>query len=82
MASGGMPVICGELGAWHRTPHRTVLRWLADQLEILRDFDCGWALWNFRGSFGVLDSTRADVDYEDWRGYPLDRELLKLLQRN
>lgn len=80
LAAGGVPVFCGELGAWHRTAHGVFLRWLADLLAVLREFDCGWALWNFRGSFGVLDSTRDDVVYEDWHGCPLDRKLLNLLQ--
>jgi endoglucanase len=39
----------------------------------------GYALWNLRGSFGILDSDRADVAYEDWRGHRLDRALLDLL---
>jgi endoglucanase len=37
-------------------------------------------LWEFRGSFGILDSQRQDVAYEDWHGHKLDREFLKLLQ--
>jgi endoglucanase len=37
-------------------------------------------LWNFRGGFGILDSGRADVAYEDWRGHRLDREYLELLR--
>ena len=41
----------------------------------------GWALWNFRGSFGLLDSGRTDVRYEDWHGHKLDREMLTLRQR-
>jgi hypothetical protein len=41
----------------------------------------GLALWNFRGSMGILDSEREDVAYEDWYGHKLDRELLELLQR-
>jgi endoglucanase len=40
----------------------------------------GWALWNFCGSFGILDSERADVLYEDFHGHKLDRKLLALLQ--
>jgi hypothetical protein len=36
---------------------------------------------NFRGSFGVLDSGRTDVKYEDFQGHKLDRKLLELLQR-
>jgi hypothetical protein len=34
-----------------------------------------------RGTFGILDSERSDVVYEDWHGHKLDRALLELLQR-
>jgi endoglucanase len=37
-------------------------------------------MWNFRGAFGPLDSGRADVKYEDFRGLKVDREMLKLIQ--
>lgn len=40
----------------------------------------GWALWNFRGDFGVLDSGRKDVAYEDFKGHKLDRQMLELLR--
>ncbi len=36
---------------------------------------------NFRGSFGILDSSRADVGYEDFHGHKLDRKMLELLER-
>ena len=39
----------------------------------------GLALWNFRGPFGIIDSGRKDVDYEDFHGDKLDRKLLYLL---
>jgi len=48
--------------------------------DILKHHGIGWALWNFRGNFGVLDSQRADVAYENWHGHQLDRKLLTLLQ--
>ncbi len=38
------------------------------------------AMWNFSGGFGIVDSDRADVKYEEWHGRKLDREMLKLLQ--
>jgi hypothetical protein len=38
-------------------------------------------MWNFRGSFGILDSGRQDVQYEEFRGHKLDRKLLELLLR-
>ncbi len=80
LARKGVGVHCGEGGAYNRTPHQVFLAWFRDVLEILRAAGIGWALWNFRGSFGVLDSHRADVAYEDWHGHQLDRELLHLLQ--
>ena len=36
-----------------------VLAWLRDVLEILKSHNIGWALWNFRGPFGILDSEDA-----------------------
>ena len=37
---------------------------------------------NHQLSFGVLDSGRSDVDYEDYRGHRLDRKMLTLLQKH
>lgn len=76
----GVGVHCGEGGAFNQTPHDVFLRWFRDVLEILTACGIGYALWNFQGSFGILDSDRHDVDYEEWHGHKLDRELLKLLQ--
>jgi|GEM_PF-4741891 len=39
----------------------------------------GWALWNFRGSFGIFDSGRDDIQYESFYGHQLDRKMLTLL---
>jgi endoglucanase len=80
LARRGVGVHCGEGGSYNRTPHAVVLAWLRDALEILTAADIGYALWNFRGSFGILDSERADVKYQDWRGHKLDRKLLNLLK--
>jgi aryl-phospho-beta-D-glucosidase BglC (GH1 family) len=77
----GIGVIVGEWGAFNKTPHDVVLRWAEDCLSNWRQAGWGWAMWNFRGSFGVLDSGRADVKYEDFQGHKLDRKLLELLQR-
>ncbi len=80
LAKRGVGVHCGEGGAFNRTPHDVVLAWLGDVLDILRGGDIGWALWNFRGSMGILDSQRADVTYQDWHGHALDAKLLQLLR--
>ena len=77
----GIGVHCGETGCFNKTPYEVFLAWMEDVLDILKSHDIGYALWNFRGSFGVLDSGRADIEYEEWRGHKLDRRLLDLLQR-
>jgi endoglucanase len=76
----GVGVHVGEWGAFNQTPHKVALAWMRDQLELWKEAGWGWALWNLRGSFGILNSGRDDVPYEDFRGQKLDREMLKLLQ--
>ena len=76
----GVGVHVGEWGAFNRTPQPVVLAWMRDQLELWKEAGWGWAMWNFRGAFGPLDSGRADVQYEEFRGRKLDREMLKLLR--
>ena len=77
----GVGIIVGEWGCYNKTPHDVALRWMEDNLINFRQAGWGWCLWNFTGSFGVLDSDRADVTYEDYQGHKLDRQMLDLLQR-
>lgn len=78
----GAGVHVGEFGAHNFTPHDVALAWLGDLLAAWRTADWGWALWNLRGTFGVLDSERSDVNYEKFRGHQLDRAMLELLRQN
>ena len=77
----GVGVHCGECGCWRETPHDIFLAWFEDILDILTPHGIGYALWNFRGDFGILDSGRKDIDYEDWHGHKLDRKFLNLLKK-
>jgi len=77
----GAGVFIEEFGVYNKTPHDVSLRWLEDALALWKEAGWGWALWNFDGSFGILNSGRTDVEYEDWRGHKLDRRMLELLQR-
>ena len=81
LEQAGVGVHVGEWGAYNRTPHKVVLAWMQDCLALWKEAGWGWALWNLRGSFGVLDSERADVPYENFRGHKLDRQMLELLQQ-
>jgi len=82
LAEGGTGVHCGECGCWNKTPHEVFLAWFQDVLDILTNSKIGYALWNFCGDFGLLDSRREDVAYQDWHGHKLDAKLLELLKRH
>jgi aryl-phospho-beta-D-glucosidase BglC (GH1 family) len=81
LVNKGIGVHCGECGCYNETPHEVFLAWFNDQLDILTSAGIGWGLWNFRGDFGLLDSRRKDIQYEDFHGHQLDRKLLTLLQK-
>ena len=81
LVKSGVGVHCGECGAWNKTPHDVFLAWFGDVLGILSENGIGFAVWEFSGDFGVLNSGRADVAYEDWYGQKLDRKMLELLQK-
>ncbi len=77
----GVGVHVGEWGVYRTVPHDVALAWMEDLLREWKEAGWGWALWELRGAFGVLDSGRADVAYEDFRGHKLDRKMLDLLRR-
>lgn len=77
----GTGVHCGECGCWKKTPHEVFLAWFGDIVDILTSNGIGYALWNFRGDFGILDSGREDVEYADWYGHKLDSKLLDLIRK-
>lgn len=70
----------GEWGCFNKTPHEVALGWMKDCVSLWKEAGWGNALWNLRGSFGVLDSERADVAYEDFKGHKLDRKMLEVLR--
>jgi endoglucanase len=55
---------------------------MSDLLALWKEAGWGWSMWNLRGSFGIVDSGREDVAYEDFRGHKLDRRMLELLLAN
>jgi endoglucanase len=81
LVAKGVGVHCGECGCWRNTPHEVFLAWFEDVIDILTKSGIGYALWNFRGDFGILDSGRADVKYTEWHGHKLDSKLLAMLKK-
>ncbi len=76
----GVGVHVGEFGAFSKTPHPVVLAWMRELMSQWKSAGWGWAMWNFRGGFGILDSQREDVNYEDYKGHKLDRQMLELIK--
>jgi len=81
LKKAGVAVHVGEWGVFNKTPHDVTLAFMENRLLAMKTAGLGWALWNFRGSFGIMDSDRRDVVYESYRGHKLDRKMLELLQR-
>jgi endoglucanase len=77
----GVGVHVGEWGAFNRTPHKVVLAWVRGCLALWKEAGWGWALWNLHSGFGVLDRQRSEVEYEDFCGYKLDRQMPEVLRR-
>ena len=82
LANSGVGVHCGECGCWNKTPHDVFLAWFGDVLDIFSKNKIGFAVWEFIGDFGILDSGRTDVAYEDWHGHKLDRKSLELIRKH
>jgi endoglucanase len=76
----GVPVHVGEWGCFNKTPHDVAIKWMTDMLSLWKEVGWGYAMWNLRGPFGVMDSEREDVVYEDYKGHKLDRKMLELMK--
>jgi hypothetical protein len=78
----GARIHIGEFGCFKHTPNDVAICWLADLLSIFKEFGWGYALWHFRGAFGIIDHGRPGSIFESLAGYPVDRALLDLMLEN
>jgi endoglucanase len=54
----GLPLYCGEWGGLPSVPRADRLRWYADMRAVLEKYGIGWATWDYKGGFGVVDRQR------------------------
>ncbi len=78
----GIPLMMQEFGVYNKTPHHVAVGFLNDLVRFFHENNVGWALWNFNGSFGILNSDRSDCIYEIYQGNKLDREMLDALTKD
>lgn len=79
LSKDGAKVFIGEFGCYNKTPQDVHLAFTRSLLEKLRAAHLGWAVWSFRGEYGVMDSGRQDTPYEDFQGVKMDRRMMDLL---
>ena len=54
----GLPLYCGEWGALPAAPRGPRMRWYRDVRSVLEEHGIGWAHWDYKGGFGVVDRER------------------------
>ena len=57
----GLKLYCGEFGCVHHTPMEIRLRWYRDFVSVLEEHAIAWANWDYKGSFGIVDSDGRDT---------------------
>ena len=78
----GTRVHIGEFGCFKHTPDDIALRWYTDMLSIYKEFGWGYAMWQLRGPFGIIEHGRPGAKFESLKGYYVDRALLDLMLEN
>jgi endoglucanase len=61
VAGLGLRAYCGEFGCYATTPLEIRRAWLADAVAVFRRFGICWALWDYKGKFGIVDADRQDT---------------------
>lgn len=62
----GVPLICDEFGAYRDTaPPDSRARWITAVREALEANHIGWAMWDYRGNFGVVRRTATEITPDD-----------------
>ncbi|GAB4235494.1 MAG: glycoside hydrolase family 5 protein [Acidobacteriota bacterium] len=51
-----LPLYCGEWGVYRRAPREPRLRWYRDMRSVLEANGIGWATWDYKGGFGIVDA--------------------------
>ncbi len=60
----GLPLYCGEWGAYPTIPKESWLQWYKDVRFILEKNGIAWANWDYKGGFGIVESGPAEPNQE------------------
>lgn len=80
LAKKGVPVHVGEFGCYDSVDNEIALRWFKDLFKVFNELGWGYALWEFKGSFGIIDHKRPNTRHEKIGSYTVDRDLYELFK--
>lgn len=61
-----VPLICNEFGAYREmAPPASRARWIHDVRSALEANHIGWAMWDYRGNFGIVTRTDTEITPDD-----------------
>ena len=76
------PVMIGEFGCVAcGVTHESALKFMASNMEKWRSRGYGWAIWDYDGPFGFVESGRPDAEYIEVMGRKVDQKMLELLRQ-
>ena len=50
-----LPLYCGEWGCLNTVPDEARLQWFRDMKKVLEENNIGWATWDYKGGFGIIN---------------------------
>ncbi len=62
----GHQLYCGEFGCYEQTPPDIREAWYRDAATTLRELGIAWANWDYKGSFGLVDSAGNETGVRSW----------------
>ncbi len=77
----GYPVMIGEFGCFAEMDHESTLKFMENYFKSWRERGYGWAIWDYDGPFGFVDSGRADAEYIEVMGRKIDKKMVELIRR-
>lgn len=51
-----LPLDCGEWGCLNTVPDEARLQWFRDMVTVLGEKNIAWSTWDYKGSFGIINS--------------------------
>lgn len=61
----GLGLYCGEFGVITKAPLAWRQAWIRDAVETFESLGIGWALWDWKGDFGVVDRDLRSLGIEE-----------------